>query len=284
MGLAELMAEAGGAEASGEETSLAPEAKAAPAEKAEDLGAVEEAEDGKSKHVPYSRFAEVNVKRKAEAERAAKLEAELKAEREKGGTVSKAYQELYGQFDNPLEQMREDAAFAQAVWQLRDDPVIKQALAKVQQHHQGAVKAVQQRDEKPAETAPVTDPRVDELLREGVRDKARSILSDAKVRDQLHGPILDYVLAQKDLKPTREAILTAMREYVGAQGWTNEFLRGSGQKPKPAIVPNPGGLNGGPSKKADGEKPAAPEKPKSLSQLETQRRSKFQDLMRQRAQ
>ena len=271
MGLGELIAEAGGAEAAEGPDLAAPEAPAEAPAKSEELG-VEGDESGKPKSIPYPRFAEINVRRKEAEARAAKYEAELKT----AGEAKSAFDKLYGQFDKPLDQMREDAEFAQAVWQLRDDPIVKQALAKIQQHHQGATKAVSEREEKPAQ--PAGDPRVDDLVREGVRDKARGILGEAKVRDQLHGPILDYVLAQ-NVKPTREAILTAMREYVGAQGWTNEFLRGSGQKPKPAIVPNPGGLNAGAPKKGA---PEAPPKPKSLSEVEAQRRSKFKELISQR--
>lgn len=273
MGLADLIADAGGAEAS-EGPDLGAAEPDAPASE-EQLG-VEEEPSGRPGPVPYSRFAEVNVKRKAEAERAAKAEARLKELEEKHGSFSKDFEALYGKFEKPLDQLKEDAAFADAWWSLREDPDVQRALAKIQQHHQGKVK-VSDRESKPEAAAPAVDPRVEDLVREGIRDKARGILGDAKVREQLHGPILDYVLAQ-NVKPTREAILTAMREYVGAQGWTNEFLRGSGQKPKPAIVPNPGGLNAGAPKK-DAQAPA---KPKSLSEVEARNRSKFKELLNQR--
>ena len=270
MGLGELIAEAGGAEAAEGPDLAAPEAPAEAPAKSEELGVQEDA--GGRPVVPVGALTTERARRRAAEESAAKYQAELKT----AGEAKSAFDKLYGQFDKPLDQMREDAEFAQAVWQLRDDPIVKQALAKIQQHHQGATKAVSERDEKPAQ--PAGDPRVDDLVREGVRDKARGILGEAKVRDQLHGPILDYVLAQ-NVKPTREAILTAMREYVGAQGWTNEFLRGSGQKPKPAMVPNPGGLNAGAPKKGA---PEAPPKPKSLSEVEAQRRSKFKELIQQK--
>lgn len=276
MGLAELIS-GGGSAADAPELGVS-EGEAAPATppKTEELG-VEGDDTGKPKAIPYARFAEVNVRRKTAEERLAKLEAEHKALSEKHGSFSKDFESLYSKFENPTSQLKEDAAFAQAAYELREDPTVKQALAIISKHYHGAQKAMQ-RDEKPAATEPQSDPRVDDLVREGIRDKARGILGEAKVRDQLHGPILDYVLAQ-NVKPTREAILTAMREYVGAQGWTNEFLRGSGQKPKPAMVPNPGGLNAGAPKK---DAPQAPAKPKTLSEIQERNRQAFKEKLAQR--
>lgn len=276
MALSDLIAaEAGGAEAAEGPELVA--AEAAPAPKSEDLG-VDGDEGGRPGPVPYSRFAEVNVKRKAEAERAAKAEARARELEEKHGAFSKDFEALYGKFEKPVDQLKEDAAFAEAWWALKDDPDVKRALAKIQQHHQGAVKVSDRQAKPEAAAAPASDPRVEDLVREGIRDKARIILGESKVRDQLHGPILDYVLAQ-GVKPTREAIITAMREYVGAQGWTNEFLRGSGAKPKPSIVPNPGGLNAGAPKK---DAPQATARPKSLSEVEQANRTKFRELIQQK--
>jgi hypothetical protein len=141
------------------------------------------------------------------------------------------------------------------------------------------MKAVTERTETPAEKpTPASDPRVEVLYQERVRDTARSVLSDAKVREQLHGPILDYVLKQNP-NPSREAVLTTVREYVNAQGWTAQFLRGDGSKPKPAIVPNPGGLNAGTQ---SAKTPAQAEKPKTLEGLESQRRNRLKEMMQQK--
>lgn len=278
MGLAELLqgaspsSTAGAAEgaALGSDGSPTPApAKPAPDED-EGLG-LEESEG--QKHVPLGRFIEVNKKRKEDAARAAKLEKELAAIAER----QKRFEARYGKFEKPDDQMEEDATVAEAMWALRDKPEIKAALALIQQHHQGA--KVSDRTQPKTEAAPAADPRVEQLVAERTRDVARGILSDAKVREQLHGPILDYVLSQNP-NPTREAILSTMKEYVTAQGWTNQFLRGDGQKPKPAIVANPSGLGGGVPPKP-GEKPAAaaPEKPKSLSQYEAQSRQMLHEKL-----
>jgi hypothetical protein len=274
MGLADLIADAGGAEAAeGPDLAAAPD-EGAP--KGEDLGL--EADEGGKPIVPVAALTKERARRREEAEARAKAETRIKELETQYGSRSKVFEELYGQFPDGEKQLREDAAFAQAVYELREDPAIRQALAVINKHYHGAMKAVQ-RETKPETTEPQGDPRVEELVRERTRDVARGILGDAKVREQLHGPILDYVMAQ-GVKPTREAIMSAMKEYVGAQGWTNEFLRGSGQKPKPSIVPNPGGLNAGvPSKK---EAAQAPAKPKTLAELEARQRQSFKEKMAQR--
>lgn len=275
MGLAELMADAGAAAAPAEEKDLgAPEAKASPEE--EDLG-VEEGDDGK-KSVPIAEVHRTRAKAREAKERAERAEAEFKAYREKNEGRSKLVDEIYGKLPDPEAQMREDAQIGEALWNLRERPEVKAVLALIQQQ-KGAVK-VSERSEKPA-AEPQADPMVAELVRERTRDAVDKVLDEYGVRAQLRKPISDYVLAQKGLKPTREAALTAIREYVTANEWTKEFLRGDGKKPKPAVLPNPGGLNGGSSPKKDGEKAAAPDKPKNLSQLQAQQRSKFTSLMEQ---
>ena len=242
------------------------------AAKAEELG-VEADDDGKPRAIPYGRFTEVNVKRKDAEARAAKLEQELAAAK-KGDERTAAFDKLYGAFQQPLEQMREDAEFAQAVWQLRENPTVKQALAIIQQHHQGATKAMNERTEK-TEPAPASDPRIEQLVQERVRDRAETLLNEAKVRAELHGPILAHVMANNP-NPTRENVLTLMQEYVNSQCWTREFLRGSG-KPKASPLPNPSGLNAGTPKAKDA--PAQPAKPKTLSGHEAENRSKFREAL-----
>lgn len=268
-GIADLIAEQAGAPAAAEPELGKPEA--APVEaKAEQLG-VED--DGKPQPIPYGRFAEVNVKRKAAEERASKLDTELKTARER----VEAFERVYGKFEKPHEQMQQDADFANAVWELREDPDVAKALAKINQHYHGA-KKVTERAEKPAESTPAVDPRVEQLVAERVKDRAQSLLSEAKVRPELHGAILDYV-TRNNPNPTREAVLTLMQEYVNSQGWTKQFLRGSDPTKRSVALPNPGGLNAGaPKDKA----PASTEKPKNLSGLQEQNRNKLRELMQQR--
>lgn len=277
MGLAELLARQGESPSAGvaEGAALGSDALATPAPAAaqsdEDEGlGVEEAQG--EKHVPLGRFIELNKKRKEDVARAAKLEKELASIAER----QKRFEARYGKFEKPDDQMDEDATVAEAMWALKDRPEIQAALRLIQEHSKGA--KVSDRTQPKTEAAPAADPRVEQLVAERTRDVARGILSDAKVREQLHGPILDYVLSQNP-NPTREAILSTMKEYVTAQGWTNQFLRGDGQKPKPAIVPNPGGLGGGVPKK-EGEKPAAaPEKPKSLTAYQDQSRQMIHERL-----
>lgn len=280
MGLAELLADSSSSAGAAEGAVLGADAPPAPAAaKPEELG-VEADEGGQAKSIPYPRFKEVNTAYKATKAELEKERAERKAEAEKYAKTAervKRFEARYGKFDKPEDQMEEDATVAEAMWALKNKPEIQAALRLIQQHSQGA--KVSDRTEKPVE-APAADPRVEQLVTERTRDVARGILSDAKVREQLHGPILDYVLSQKDLKPTREAIRTAMREYIGAQGWTNQFLRGDGKPAKPAIVPNPGSLNGGTAKPKEGE--AKSDKPKNLTGLQQESRSKFRNLWNER--
>lgn len=278
MGLADLIAGKGGepeAADEGPELGAAPETK----ESGDELG-VEADESGRPGPVPYSRFAEVNVKRKAEAERAAKAEARAKELEERYGTRTKLLEELYGKFEKPEDQLREDATVAETLWALRDKPEVQAALRLIQQHHQGAVK-VSERTEKPADAEPQVDPMVAELVRERTRDTVDSLLKEANVRGELRGVIAEYVLSQKGLKPTREAVTKAVQEYVNGQGWTREFLRGGGaNKPRSVALPNPGGLNAGAPRK---EPAVTPEKPKTLSQLEQRNRAMFREKMAQRS-
>ena len=256
-----------------------PEAKAAQAKgEPEEIG-VEAGDDGKPKSIPYPRFAELNGKKKAAEGRAAQLEAELKAAKEAKPSEYHAFvEEHYGKFEKPIETLREDAQWAAAFWELKNDPTVRAAIVKIQQHHQGAMRVSDRTAKSETPAAPAADPRVDALVREQVRGTGRAILAEAKVREQLHGPILDHVLSQNP-NPSREAVLTLVKEYVSAQGWTNQFLRGDGKPAKPAIVPNPGGLAGGTPKK---DAKTEPEKPKSLAALQTQNRSRLHELMQQR--
>lgn len=279
MGLADLISAQGGvpeSETEGPELAAPEKAEASP----EELG-VEAEETGKPGKVPYARFSEVNVKRKAEAERAAKAEARVKELEEKYGAYSKEFEPLYSKFEKPWDQLKEDAAFAEAWWSLREDPDVQRALAKIQQHHQGRIK-VSDRDVKPAAAPaePQSDPRVEELVRERTRDTVESILKDYNVRGELRGVISAYVLDQKSLKPTREAVTMAIQEFVNGNGWTREFLRGSPGKSRSVALPNPGNLNAGAPAKKD---PAPqPDKPKTLSQAEARNRQAFREKLAQR--
>ncbi len=135
-----------------------------------------------------------------------------------------------------------------------------------------------ERTEKPAPAEAAADPMVAELYAERVKDRVDALLKETKTREELHGPIRDYVLEQKGLKPSKEAVLAAMNEYVVAKGWTRQFLRGGGDTKRATPLGNPSGLNAGtPSKDK-----AAPDKPKSLSQLQDQNRNKFHELVQQR--
>lgn len=275
-GIADLIAGRGAAPAEpvAEEPALGADVAEKPvakAEEPEELG-VEAEGEGPAKQVPLRHLTEQRAKRRAaEQERdAARAEAQAAKER------AKLIDELYGKFEKPGDQLREDATVAEALWALREKPEIKAALALIQQHHQGA-KVSDRTEPKPAETAP--DPLVQELYTERLRDRAESVLRDAKVRAELHGPILGYVLEQKGLKPTREAVLAAMNEYVTSQGWTRQFLRGGADKARALPLPNPGGLNAGVTVPKD---KTAPEKPKSLSQLQELQRAKFREAIQTR--
>lgn len=267
-GIADLIAAKGG-EAAAE---AAPELieKPAPAEK-EDLG-VEAPEDGGPTKVPLHHLKAERVKRQAfekERDEARAEAAELKKR-------TAALERLYGKFEKPEAQLEEDATVAEAMWTLREKPEIQAALRLIQEHHKGA-KVSERAPEKPAEAKP--DPMLEELVRERTKDQLDKIFDEYGVRAQLHGVLREHVLSQKGLKPTRDAVIAAVREYATAQEWTKEFIRGDGKKPKPPVLPNPGGLNAGVSK--DKEK-AAEEKPKSLSQFEDQQRKKLRAAFEQR--
>lgn len=240
-------------------------AKAAPVEK-EDLG-VEPGDDGKSSQVPYPRFKEENARRKtAEAEREA-ARAEAAEAKKRTATLER----LYGKFEKPDAQLEEDATVAEAMWALKDKPEIQAALRLIQEHSKGA--KVSERAEKPVETK--ADPMIEELVRERTKDQLDKVFDEYGVRAQLRGVVSEYVLSQKGLKPTREAVIAAVREYATAQEWTKEFIRGDGKKPKPPVLPNPGGLNAGVASKDKAA--AAAEKPKSLSQLHEQNRNRLRE-------
>ncbi len=271
-GIADLIASKGAEPAAegpelGVDVPEKPAAKAAPAEEPELL----EVESEGPKQVPLHHLKSERVKRQEAEARAKALETDLGSAKER----AKALDELYGKFEKPLDQMREDASFAQAVYELREDPIVKQALAKINQHYHGAAK-VTDRAEKPAE--PTVDPRVEMLFQERMRDTARSVLSEAKVKKELHGVLTDYVLKQNP-NPTREAVLATMNEYVMANGWTKEFIREAApSKQRPTPLPNPGGLNGGaPPKDAK-----QPDKPKNLAQAQDANRNMVRELMQQR--
>lgn len=266
-GIADLIAGKGGeaAEPASEKPDLI---EAKPAEK-EDLG-VEEAQDGQ-KHIPIAALTSTRAKKREAEERASKLEGELKAANARAQLIS----ELYGKLPDPEAQLREDAEIGMALWEHRDSPEVKAVLALIQKN-KGAVK-VSERAEKPVEAK--ADPMLEELVRERTKDVLEKIYDEYGVRPQLRGVVSEYVMSQKGLKPSRDAVLAAVREYATAQEWTKEFIRGDGKKPKPAVLPNPGGLNAGVSKKTEN---AAPEKPKSLGQFQEQQRNKLRSLMEQR--
>ncbi len=279
-GIADLIAAKGAPEAAadGEEPALGADVAAKPEKPAKaaakeepDLG-VDETETP-AKHVPLPHLLEQRAKRRAAEQERDAARAEAAAAKEQ----AKVLNELYGKFEKPHEQAKEDAAFAQAFWELREDPKVKEALAVIQKHYHGATK-VTERTEKPAEAAPAADPRVEQLFAERVKDRAEGLLKEAKVRSELHGPIMAYVLEQKGLNPSKEAVLSAMNEYVTSQGWTRQFLRGGDAK-RATPLGNPSGLNAGtPSK----DKAEAPEKAKNLTQLLDQRRDKLRELVQQR--
>ncbi len=281
-GIADLIAAKGDAPgadepALGSDVAEAPEKPAAKAKAPEpedaELG-LEGEGDAPAKQVPLRHLTEQRAKRRqAEQERdAARAEAQAAKER------TKVLERLYGKFEKPEAQLEEDATVAEAMWTLKDKPEIQAALRLIQEHAKG-VKVSDRTVEKPVEAKPEIDPLVQELYAERVKDRAEAVLKDAKVRAELHGPILAYVLEQKGLKPTREAVLAAMNEYVTSQGWTRQFLRGGTGEKRPLPLPNPGGLNAGVAPK--GEK-TTPERPKSLSQLQDQNRNKFRELIEQR--
>ena len=266
----------------GADSEEAPSSGSVAKPKDEDLG-LEEDEKG-DKKIPLHALTEQRARRRAAEEAKGAAEKERDTYRSEAETLksrTKLMEELYGKFEKPDEQLREDATVADALWKLRDKPEIKAALALIQQHA-GAPK-VSDRTEKPAEAAPAADPRVEQLFTERVKDRAESVLEAAKVRTELRGTLRDYVMAQKGITPTKEAVLAAMNEYVIANGWTKEFLRGGG-KPRATPLPNPGGLNAGvAAKKPDSASAGAAEKPKNLSSIEQQNRAKFRELMNQRA-
>lgn len=246
--------------------------KAAPAEK-EDLG-VEAAEEGQPTRVPLHHLKAERVKRQAFEKERDEARAELAAARERTKTLER----LYGKFEKPEAQLEEDATVAEAMWALKDKPEIQAALRLIQEHSKGAKVSERAPAEKPVEAKP--DPMLEELVRERTKDQLDKVFEEYGVRSQLHGVLREHVLSQKGLKPTREAVIAAVREYATAQEWTKEFIRGDGKKPKPPVLPNPGGLNAGVSTKKEDAK--APEKPKSLSQFEAQQRNKLRDAFAQR--
>lgn len=271
-GIGDLIAAKNGATAEPEPEgpALGADAPEAPV-KAEELGP--ESED-KPAAVPVKHLAAERARRREAEERATRFESELKG----SGEIRTAFEAMYSKFEKPLEQMREDAAFAQAAFELRNDPDVQKALSKIASHHHGATRAVNDRTAKPEQ--PATDPRLDALLQERVKDRADALLESAKVRPELRGAITSYVLSQNP-DPSREAVWALMQEYVNAQGWSRQFLRGGSEKAPRQILPNPGGLNAGTPKPQGGEKPSA--KPKeSLSNLQSQGRNKLQELMQQR--
>jgi hypothetical protein len=246
--------------------------KAAPAKEEDELETAEPDERGEAR-VPVKVVGKERARRREAEERAAKYEKELKS----AGEVRGAFDRVYGKFEKPLEQMQQDADFAQAVYELKDDPDIQKALAKINQHYHGA-KRVTERTEKPAE--PQTDPRVEALFQERLKDRAVEVLRDAKVKKELHGVLTDYVLKQNP-NPTREAVLSTLNEYVVANGWTKEFIREAPpSKQRATPLPNPGALNAGTPREKTA--PANPDKPKNLSGLQAKMASEFRQKLRDR--
>lgn len=283
MGLSELMAQdsptgaANGPEL-GSDTAPAPAkpaAKAAePDEGEEELGLEEE---GK---VPVRVVGKMRAEKRALKEAVAKAEARIKEIEGQYGGKTKLLEELYGKFEKPEDQLREDATVAEALWALREDPVIKQALAKIQQHHQGA--RVTERAEKPAEAAPAADPRVEQLMTERLKDRVTDTLKEHRVKKELHSVLTDYVLRQNP-NPTKEAVFTTMNEYIVANNWTREFVQEKPpSKQRTPPLPNPGGLNAGTpvEKGKEAAKPA--DAPKSLSAYQAESRRMLHEKLGQR--
>lgn len=224
-----------------------------------DLTSPEEGEpeegDGKSKTIPYSRFQEVNNKRKA-------AEAKLQ-ELEGANKYSKVVEKLYDGFADPVSQLEEDAQVASLLWEMREDPDVQKALTKINAKHNGRGVPKDPRE------AP-KDPRIDQLIAQSVAAKTETILEEAKVRPELRSVLKNYVL--ENTSDPNQA-LSLIREYVRENGWTSDFLRSPGKRaPMPVTT---GKAGGGP------EKVKEEDKPKSLSELERRRREKLREAFQQ---
>lgn len=262
-----------------------PKGKEAPED--EELG-VDQSDDDGPKTVPLSRFVKENRALKSSKARVAELEKEL-GDARNSSEPTPLYKEadrLFGKYEDPVSFMRDAEESALILYRHRENPDVQKVLRFIQQNSLGGQNAVTQAEpiektEAPAKPdTPAADPRLDVLVQERITDQVDKLLGEAKVRGELHGPIRSHVLAQNP-NPSRADVLASMQEYVIAQGWTKEFLRGSARKDRPSPVLTPSGLGGNlPSQKA--KKETKEEAPKTISGMERQNRNRLQELMREK--
>lgn len=228
------------------------------------------AEESSSKTVPYSRFRQVNSQKK-------ELEAELdklRAASEESSKAAETFQRIWGWAEDPFQAAEQEEKLLNALDKLKEEPEVREALKLVRQHIQGNPIVRRETETKPAAPSqPASDPRVEQLIRSQVEEKADSVMESARIRPELRPVLREAVLSQVN-EPSQAKIKEALQGQISELGWTKEFVQ-SPRKKAEVDLPSSYEETG----QAAQETPSKPQKPRSRHEAELQRRAKVKDLV-----
>lgn len=169
------------------------------------------------------------------------LEAELGSAGETPDGLVQAFDDAYGQFENPVHQMSWDAAFAEAADALSasDETVakaceaIKKAMKEVPlgEKDTGKAKAEKKVEEKPTEVK--TDPKVEKALRMGIRSVVSDFVKRAGVKPEYVKLVENQLMTKVDDPEISDSdLLKVTKDVFSENGLSAKMVIAAQEKKK----------------------------------------------------